>query len=127
MTVGHSSSLRRWYSPAAIEPIERPATITWERASASGFRRIGFMSMDGSRPAASAWSACARPISPPSAATNELSAMFWALNGATRKPSWRRIRQSAVTSVLLPACEAVPWTIRTGRELLAAHRIVAHG
>ena len=42
------------------------------------------MSIDGSSPAASAWSACARPISPPSAATNELSAMFWALNGATR-------------------------------------------
>jgi hypothetical protein len=84
VTVGQNSSLRCWYSPAAIEPIERPETITCDRASASGLSRIGFMSIEGSRPAASAWSACARPISPPSAATNELSAMFWALNGATR-------------------------------------------
>ena len=47
-------------------------------------QEFGFMSIDGSSPAASAWSACARPISPPSAATNELRAIFWALNGATR-------------------------------------------
>ena len=34
-------SLRRWYSPAAIEPIERPATITCDLASASGFSVTG--------------------------------------------------------------------------------------
>src|SRR4051812_1599729 len=38
--------------------------------------------------------------------------MFCALNGATRTPSCARMRQSPVTSVLLPAVEAVPWIMR---------------
>src|SRR5215510_9853979 len=38
--------------------------------------------------------------------------MFWDLNGATRIPRCLRIRHSAVTSTLLPACEAVPTTIK---------------
>ena len=42
------------------------------------------MSTLGSTPAASACAACARPISPPSAVTEALSAMFCDLKGATR-------------------------------------------
>ncbi len=42
------------------------------------------MSTVGSTPAASACAAWARPISHPSAVTAALSAMFCALNGATR-------------------------------------------
>src|SRR5262245_16446903 len=38
--------------------------------------------------------------------------MFWDLKGATRTPRCFRIRHSAVTSTLLPACEAVPTIIR---------------
>ncbi len=45
------------------------------------------MSTVAGRPAASACTACARPISPPSEATAALSAMFCALNGATRRPA----------------------------------------
>jgi hypothetical protein len=45
------------------------------------------MSTEGATPAASACIACARPISLPSGVTNELSAMFCALNGATSIPS----------------------------------------
>src|SRR5262249_43522156 len=37
--------------------------------------------------------------------------MFWDLKGATRTPRCLRMRQSAVTSTLLPACDAVPTTI----------------
>ena len=61
-----------------------PITTTWERLSASGFSRMGFMSTVGSMPAASAWTAWARPISSPSAVTAAFRAMFWALKGATR-------------------------------------------
>ncbi len=39
--------------------------------------------------------------------------MFCDLNGATRKPSWRKMRQSAATSVLFPQEDAVPCTIST--------------
>ena len=38
----------------------------------------------GATRAARAWSACARPISPPSAATAALFDMFWGLKGADR-------------------------------------------
>ena len=46
------------------------------------------MATSGWTPAATAWSHCARPISPPSLVTMALSDMFWPLNGATRTP-WR--------------------------------------
>ena len=53
---------------------------------------------------------CARPISAPSAVTNELSDMFCALNGATRTP-WRASqRHSPAVRTLLPASEVVPAT-----------------
>ena len=42
------------------------------------------MATVGSMPAAAAWPAWARPISPPSTVTAAFSAMFCALNGATR-------------------------------------------
>ena len=74
------------------------------------------MSTWGGTPAASACTAWARPISPPSGVTEELSAMFCALKGATRSPSWRNSRQSAVTSRLLPTEEAVPCTMMAGRQ-----------
>ena len=59
-------------------------TTTWLVSPALGLSSTGFMSTCGSRAAARAWYTCARPISPPSSVTNELSAMFCALNGATR-------------------------------------------
>ena len=40
--------------------------------------------------------------------------MFWALNGATRTPSWRRMRHSAAVSTDLPALDEVPCTMRAG-------------
>ena len=58
--------------------------MTWLPVCELGLSSTGFMSTCGSTPAARAWYACARPSSPPSGVTNELSAMFWALNGATR-------------------------------------------
>ena len=63
-------------------------------------------------PAASACSAWARPISPPSGVTAEFSAMFCGLKGATRRPRRASTRASPATSVLLPASEVVPWTIK---------------
>ena len=42
------------------------------------------MRTSGARPAASACTTCARPISPPAAVMNELRAIFWLLKGATR-------------------------------------------
>ncbi len=82
--------------------------MTCERESPSGFSKMGFMSTVGMTPAASAWTACARPISPPSGVTDALSAMFCALKGATRSPSWRKRRQSPAVTMLLPTDEAVP-------------------
>ena len=37
--------------------------------------------------------------------------MFWLLKGATRRPSCRKMRHSAVASRLLPAPDIVPCTI----------------
>ena len=50
----------------------------------------------------------ARPISPPSAVTALLSAMFCGLNGATRTPRRCSTRHRPATSVLFPASEGVP-------------------
>src|SRR5579859_1571838 len=46
--------------------------------------------------------------------------MFWALNGATRSPRRANRRHSPATSVLLPADDAVPWTMSTGAGPLAS-------
>ncbi len=51
-----------------------------------GFSSTGFMCTLGGTPAARACSACARPISPPSAATAALFDMFCGLNGRTFSP-----------------------------------------
>ncbi len=64
-------------------PTGRPWTTTWEPVSLVGLSSTGFMSTRGLMPAASACTTWARPISPPSASANELSDMFWLLNGAT--------------------------------------------
>ena len=48
---------------------------------------------------------------------DEFSAMFCALNGATRKPSCLKMRHSAATSKLLPTDDIVPWIIRTELDI----------
>ena len=68
----HTPKRRRWkkkYLVARYEPTGRPITTTWDRLSDSGLSRMGFISTVGSIPAASAWTTCARPISPPSTVT----------------------------------------------------------
>ena len=67
------------------------------------------MSTEGSTPAASAWTTWARPISRPSRVMKELRAMFWALKGATLRPSWRNTRHRPAATRLLPALDMVPW------------------
>ena len=47
-------------------PMGIPQTMTWDPVSPVGFKRTGFMSAEGLTPAASAWTAWARPISRPS-------------------------------------------------------------
>src|SRR5579875_4131053 len=90
----------------------RPPITTWQPRSLSGFRRTGFMSTVGSRPQASAWTAWARPISPPPGHTAALLDMFCDLNGATRIPARANSLQRPVTTTLLPTSEAVPIIIR---------------
>src|SRR5258708_9901699 len=77
------------------------------------------MSTVGSTTAACAWANWARPISPPAGHTAALLDMFWALNGATRSPRRANNRHSPATRVLLPADDAVPWTMSTGARPLA--------
>ena len=72
---------------------------------------MGFISTTGSRPAAIACIAWAIPISPPSRVTYEFRLMFCDLNGAWEIPRLRRLRQSAVTTVLFPTWDAVPRTM----------------
>ena len=79
------------------------------------------MSTVGATPAASAWTAWARPISPPPSATAALSAMFCDLNGATRSPARLKARHRPVTKRLLPTEEAVPWTMSV-RAIIGAPR-----
>lgn len=57
--------------------------MTWLVESPVGFMRMGFISADGSMPAASACIACALPISRPSRVMKLLRAMFWLLKGTT--------------------------------------------
>ncbi len=98
------------YSTASTSPTGLPSTITWLRRSLPGLSSTGFIRASGSRPAAAACMACARPISAPSAVTKEFSDMFWALNGATRTPRRASQRHSPAASTLLPASEVVPAT-----------------
>src|SRR3989304_8870637 len=84
---------------------------TWELLPPLGFSSTGFISAVGSIPAAFAWMACAIPISLPSRVIQELRLMFWALNGATLY-FLESILHRAVTSMLLPAWELVPITMR---------------
>jgi hypothetical protein len=69
----------------------------------------GFIWIDGARPAARAWSACARPISPPSTVTAALFDMFCGLNGAIFSPRRSNARASPATSNDLPTWLPVPW------------------
>ena len=68
----------------------------------------------GATPQARAWSACARPISPPSAVTAALFDMFCGLNGRTRSPRRAKSRQSPAHSTDLPTFEPVPWSMMAG-------------
>ena len=56
------------------------------------------MRTSGAMPHASACMIWARPISSPSAVTPLLSAMFWLLKGATRRPSCESTRHSPAAS-----------------------------
>src|SRR5579875_3896129 len=78
--------------------------------SLPGLSRIGLNRTLGSRPAARAWIAWARPISPPSTVTAELLDMFCALNGATLTPRRASSRHNPATTTDLPASEVVPAT-----------------
>ena len=66
------------------------------------------MSTVGSSPAARAWSACARPISPPPGHAAALFDMFCGLKGATESPRRRAARQSPATTVDFPTSDPVP-------------------
>src|SRR5262249_2919465 len=88
-------------------------------------RSTGFMSTVGASPQAAACTAVARPISAPSAQTAALFDMFWALNGAVRRPRRTKIRHRAATSRLLPTDELVPWTMSVlPMALLATGKMV---
>src|SRR4051794_4377719 len=70
--------------------------------------------MLGATRAARACSICARPISPPSAATPALLDMFCGLNGATLTPRSAKARQRPATISDLPTLDPVPWTMTAG-------------
>ncbi len=67
------------------------------------------MSGEGAMRAARAWSAWARPISPPSAVTAALFDMFCGLNGRTLSPRRASARHNPATMSDLPTPEPVPW------------------
>src|SRR5437588_12827355 len=69
------------------------------------------MSVLGGVRAARACSACARPISPPSAVTAALFDMFCGLNGRTCSPRFANARASPATISDLPTSDAVPCSI----------------
>ena len=85
------------------------------------------MSVRAGTSAACACSACAREISPPSAATALLSDMFCGLNGATLRPRRASARQSPATTVLLPAPEQVMARLLRIEYLLGRIRDVKDG
>ena len=109
-TSGISARLDSWYSAAVCTPVARPITTTWLARSLVGLSSTGFIAASGGTPAATAWTHWAWPISAPSAVTDALSAMFCALNGATRTPRRARSRQSPATTNDLPASLVVPHT-----------------
>src|SRR5579875_415944 len=88
-----------------------PSTTTCAPRSDCGFSSTGFMSVEGFTPQARACSACARPISPPSAATAALFDMFCGLNGRTRSPRPLKARATPATMRDLPTPEAGPANI----------------
>ena len=63
---------------------------------------------DGATPQARAWTAWARPISPPSAVTAALFDMFCGLNGRTASPRLTKARHRPATTSDLPTSEPVP-------------------
>src|SRR5690242_17435205 len=85
-----------------------PRTTSCAPVSASGLRSTGFMAVSGSRRAARACRAWARPISPPSAVTAALLDMFCGLKGTTRVPRLAKARQSPATISDLPTSLPVP-------------------
>src|SRR5438270_4798911 len=99
------------YSRARAVAMRLPWTITCAPTSVSGLSSTGFMSVCGSTPAASAWSAWARPISPPSTVTAALFDMFCGLNGTTRRPRRTKARARPATMSDLPTSEPAPWII----------------
>jgi len=96
------------YAAASSLRSALPFRTTCARRSPSGLRSKGFMSVDGCSPAARAWSACARPISPPPGQAAALFDIFCGLKGAASIPRRRAIRQSPATSSDLPTSEPVP-------------------
>ena len=66
------------------------------------------MSMSGVTLQARAWSACARPISPPQGVTAALFDMFCGLKGRTVRPRLVKARHSPAATNDLPASELVP-------------------
>src|SRR5215472_4628460 len=86
--------------------------MTWLRPAPPGLSSTGFIAASGSMPAAAACIAWARPISPPSRVTTELSDMFCALNGATLTPRRASHRQIPAVTTLFPASDVVPATSR---------------
>src|SRR6201996_9248409 len=98
------------YSVAVTASVACPRITSCEVVSLPGLSRIGLNRTLGSRPAARACIAWARPISPPSTVTAELFDMFCALNGATRIPLRANSRQSPATTTDFPASEVVPAT-----------------
>ena len=95
----------------------RPWMMIWAPISEEGLSSTGLKSVCGGRRAAIACSAWARPISPPSAVTALFKAMFCGLNGATRTPCLASTRHRPATSVVLPASEVVPCTIRVSLRI----------
>ncbi|MGY3466322.1 hypothetical protein ACVW0I_003193 [Bradyrhizobium sp. LM6.11] len=107
------------YSRARAVAMRFPCTITCAPTSVSGFSSTGFMSVCGSTPAASAWSAWARPISPPSTVTAALFDMFCGLNGSTRRPRSREGAREAGDDERLAHVRAGPLDHQCAR-----HRVV---
>ena len=107
-------------SPASRIEVARPCTTTCEARLDWGLSSTGFMSTVGASPAARAWSAWARPISPPPGHAAALFDMFWGLNGATRSPRRRATRHNPATTTDLPASEQVPWIISAPRFMPAS-------
>src|ERR1700693_3747582 len=111
-----------------------PRTTTWAPISLCGLSKTGFMCTLGGVRAARACSACARPISPPSAVTAALFDMFCGLTARTSRPRRVNARARPATISDLPTSEPVPWnisaraaTLRNRSEFDAGLRLYAGG